>query len=407
MDGLIDALMDAARIDRLIQVYRDGLLDDCIPFWMKHGLDTELGGIMTCVDRDGSLIDTDKGVWQQGRFAWMLGYLYNTVEKRPEWLAAAEGTLRFIDAHGFDRDGRMFFHLTRDGRPIRKRRYAFSEAFAAIAYGEHARATGSDRSHAVAARLYDLYAAHVPDPPKWCATRPMRSIAGPMIQIVTCQRLRESIGLPRANDHIDRAIAEIRRDFMKPEIRCCLEQVGPAGEDFEHLDGRLLNPGHAIEAAWFLMNEGKIRRVDDYVRAGLDILDWMWERGWDREYGGLYYFRDALSRPVAEYWHDMKFWWPHNEAIIATLLAYQLTGNSKYARMHATVHDYAHQLFPDSEFGEWFGYFHRDGRLSSSLKGNLYKGCFHLPRQQLVCWRIAEEMRRGKVGMFAHLGGNL
>jgi N-acylglucosamine 2-epimerase len=391
--------VDAARLDEFVHVYRDGLLDDTIPFWLRHGADPEYGGILTCLDRDGSLLDSDKGVWQQGRFAWMMATLYDTVERRPEWLAAAEHTLRFIESHCIDADGRMFFHVTRDGRPVRKRRYAFSEAFAAMAFGEHARATGSARSRDMAERLYRAYDAHEPSPPKWSDTRPMKSMSRPMIQIAICQSLRESIGLACADADIDRAIDEIRRDFMKPDIRCCMENVGPRGERVDHFDGRLLNPGHAIEGAWFLMWEGEARAVPEYVRAGCDILDWMWDRGWDQVHGGLLSFTDVDGGPVAEYWHDMKFWWPHNEAIIAALLAYQLTGDAKYARMHAMVHDYAYARFPDPEFGEWFGYLHRDGRLSSPMKGNLYKGCFHLPRQQLVCWRIADGIRQGRVGL--------
>jgi len=389
-----DALT-SERIDHLCHVYEQGLLADSIPFWLKHGLDREFGGIMTSLDRDGAVLDTDKGVWQQGRFAWMLGYLYNTVERRPEWLAAAESTLRFIEAHCFDADGRMFFHVTRDGRPIRKRRYAFSEAFAAMAFGEHARATGSEASRVMAERLCRAFAGHVPSPPKYADTRPMKSMAAPMIRIVVAQRLRDSIGLARADSNIDQAIAEIRRDFMKPEIGCCMENVGPAGELLDGFDGRILNPGHAIEGAWFMMYEGRIRNNRDYVRAGCDILDWMWERGWDRTYGGMLYFRDVDGKPVAEYWQDMKFWWPQNETLIATLLAYQLTGDGKYAKMHTLIHDYAYGLFPDPEYGDWFGYFHRDGRLSTPLKGNLFKGCFHMPRQALECWKIAREIRQG------------
>ena len=396
----IDAAMDADRLDHLIRVYRDGLLDDTLPFWLRHGADPGPGGIMTCLDRDGTVLDTDKGVWQQGRFAWMLGRAWHAADPRPEWLEAAAHTLRFIEAHCIDADGRMFFHVTRDGRPIRKRRYAFSEAFAAAAFGEHARAVASDHSREMAERLYRVFDAHVADPAKWSGTRPMTSLAVPMIRIFVCQALRESIGFSEADAHIDRAIAEIIGDFMKPELRCCMENVGPGGEIVDHLDGRLLNPGHAIEAAWFLMEEGRLRDRGDYVRAGCDILDWMWARGWDPVYGGILYFADLHGKPVAEYWHDMKFWWPQNETIIATLLAYQLTGDAKYARMHALVHDYAYGLFPDPEFGDWFGYFHRDGRLSSPVKGGLFKGCFHLPRQQLLCWRIAGEIREGRVGRF-------
>ena len=117
----------------------------------------------------------------------------------------------------------------------------------------------------------------------------------------------------------------------------------------------------------------------------------MWRRGWDAEYGGLLYFVDVNGLPVQEYWHDMKFWWPHNEAIIATLMAYQLTGDAKYARWHQQVHDWAYQHFADPEHGEWYGYLHRDGRISVPLKGNLWKGPFHLPRMQLVCWMLLAE----------------
>ncbi|MBN2266503.1 MAG: AGE family epimerase/isomerase [Candidatus Aminicenantes bacterium] len=386
----------ADRREHLIGAYRRTLLDDSLPFWLEHGLDRRFGGIMTSLDREGRILDTDKGVWQQGRFAWVLGRLYNTVERRPEWLDAAESILRFLQAHAFDRDGRMFFQLARDGRPIRKRRYAFSEAFAAMAFGEHAQATESEASKAIAAKLFRAFAAHVPSPPKFTGERPMKSLAVPMIRIAVAQSLRGSIGLEGAEGEIDRAVDEIRQDFMKPGIGCCMENVGPAGELVDSFDGRLLNPGHAIEGAWFLMREGELRDRGDYVRAGCDVLDWMWERGWDREYGGLYAFRDVDDKPVAEYWHDMKFWWPHNEAVIATLLAYQLTGDGRYAAMHARTHDYAYALFPDPAYGEWFGYFHRDGRLSTPLKGNLFKGCFHVPRQALECWRIAGAIEPGR-----------
>ena len=220
----------------------------------------------------------------------------------------------------------------------------------------------------------------------------MKSIGVPMITVGMAQQLRDSVALPDADEWIDRSIAEIRRDFLKPDIECVMENVGPAGEIYDHFDGRLLNPGHAIEAAWFIMKEGKLRGDQDLIRMGCTMLDWMWRRGWDQEYGGLFYFRDVYDRPVQEYWHDMKFWWPHNETIIATLLAYQLTGDEKYALWHRQVHDWSYAHFPDPEYGEWYGYLHRDGRISVPLKGNFWKGPFHLPRMQLVCWQVLQEM---------------
>ncbi len=380
-------------MEELAKVYQDGLLKDTLPFWLKHSIDRKHGGFMTSLDRDGALIDTDKGVWQQGRFTWLLGELYNNVEPRCEWLELAKHGAEFLDRYCFDpSDGRMWFHLTREGKPIRKRRYAFSESFAAIAYGELAKATGVEEYAEKARVAFKRFVDHSLKPqgvePKFTEVRPTKGLAFPMITIATAQELRDSIGLSDANEWIDRSIETIRSHHLNFELRCVLETVGPSGELIDHFDGRTLNPGHAMEGAWFIMLEGKIRGDDELVKTGLRMLDWSWERGWDEEYGGILYFVDAKGMPVQEYWHDMKFWWPQNEAIIATLMACLLTGDPKYEKMHREVHDWAYKHFPDPEHGEWFGYLHRDGRRSSTLKGNLWKGAFHLPRMQLTCWKL-------------------
>jgi N-acylglucosamine 2-epimerase len=215
-----------------------------------------------------------------------------------------------------------------------------------------------------------------------------------MIVLATAQVMRQELADPVAEEAIDSALEEIRRDFVKPELQVVMETVGPGGELIDHFDGRTLNPGHALEAAWFVLAEAWHRGGDaELTRLGASMVDWMWRRGWDEEYGGLFYYRDLRGLPVQEYWHDMKFWWPHNEAILATLMAYRATGEPRYAEWHRLVHDWAHRHFADPEHGEWFGYLHRDGRLSVTLKGNLWKGPFHLPRMQLLCWRLLEGLR--------------
>ena len=387
--------IDAAGREELIGTYRNGLLEDVLPFWMKHCVDREHGGFMMSLDRDGSIVDTDKGTWQQGRFTWLLGELYNNVEARDEWLELAKHGARFMDEHCFDpSDGRMWFHVTREGEPIRKRRYGYSESFAAIAYGELFKATGEELYAEKARRTFQGFIDHNLDPqgvdPKFTDVRPMKGLGFPMITIVTAQELRDSINLPNAEEWIDRSIETIRRDHLKPDIQCVMETVGSNGEIIDHFDGRTLNPGHAIEGAWFIMQEGKLRGDDDLVKTGCQMLDWSWARGWDDEHGGILYFVDLKGGPVQEYWHDMKFWWPQAEAVIATLLAFTLTGDPKYAAWHRQVHDWTHRHFPDPEQGEWFGYLHRDGSVSSTLKGNLWKGPFHIPRMQMVCWQLLE-----------------
>lgn len=377
------------RLAQLSQIYRHTLLDDVIPFWMRHSLDKEFGGYHSSLDQQGNVVDSDKAIWVQGRMAWTFATLCLEVEPREEWLQASRIGIEFLERHGFSPEGRMYFLTERDGRPLRLRRHFFSESFAAIAYSAYGKASGQERIAQRGAAVFENYLAYAQgrkaSPEKWDSrTRPGQSLAVRMIAIITAQVLRENQAYAGADAAIDWALADIRNFFVKPELGAVLEMVGPNGEIYDTFDGRQLNPGHALEAAWFILKEGLHRNDPSLKELALNIIDWMWERGWDREYGGLLYFTDLHGKPVQEYWHDMKFWWPHNEAEIALLMAWLATGEERFRQRLDLLHDYQFSLFPDSEYGEWFGYFHRDGRRSSSLKGNHWKSGFHLPRMLLT-----------------------
>lgn len=376
--------------------YENQLLNDTVPFWFPKSFDEEYGGFLLMRDADGTLIDNDKAVWIQGRATWLLATLYNTVEKKPEWLEGAKLGYDFLNKHCFDTDGQMFFHVTREGSPIRKRRYYFSETFYVIAAAAYAKASGDQAAAENARRVFGNCLDYATKPnlltPKYTTTRPTKGIGVPMILMNTAQQLRSNIGDERADECITNWIQEIETYFVKDDIKCVMEQVAPDGSIIDHIDGRTLNPGHAIEGAWFILHEAKHRNNDPkLIQLGCKMLDYMWERGWDKEFGGILYFRDVYNKPVQEYWQDMKFWWPHNEVIIATLLAYLMTGEQKYANWHKQVHEYAYKHFHDKQNKEWFGYLHRDGTIAQTAKGNMFKGPFHLPRQEWYCVQILNE----------------
>lgn len=396
--------MNNTELSQLCDFYYDKLFDECLPFWLRHAVDREHGGFITALDRDGTIVDTDKNVWQQGRFTWLLAELFNDdrLARHPDrdsWLETAVHGAEFMKKHCFDEsDSRMWFHLDRKGQPIRKRRYAYSESFAAIAFGELALATDDVSYKSLAESCFEKFLSHNRSPTspetqaKFTDVRPTLGLGFPMISIVTAQQLRQSIELVSANDLIGESIADIEAFFVKPDIQCVMETVAADGSIIDHFDGRTLNPGHAIEAAWFIMAEAKHRDDSKLLSLGCNIFDWMLKRGWDSEHGGILYFVDVYGHPVQEYWHDMKFWWPHNEAIIASLLAYSATRDEEYLTTHRQIHDWSFQHFADPEHGEWFGYLHRDGTVSSTLKGNMWKGPFHYPRMLLTCWRILRDL---------------
>lgn len=387
----------AAYIGYWKDAYHHDLVNDILPFWLKYGWDRKNGGYYTCLGRDGSLMDPMKSVWFQGRFAYILAKAYNQIEKNEEWLVASKSGLDFIEKHCFDTDGRMFFEVSETGEPIRKRRYTFSETFAAIAMAQYALATGEKEYAHKAVELfkriqYNLYTPGVLEP-KCSDGVQVKSHSPCMILIDTAARIREAIDDPVLTQQIDRSIAELKRDFIKPDLRVVLEMVGPNGEFIDSNTGRIINPGHSFETAWFILEEARFRQWDkELTQLGLSILDWSWEWGWDKKYGGISYFKDCKGMPPQEYWHDMKFWWPQSETIIASLYGYLASGDPKYLEMHKQISDYTYARFPDREYGEWFGYFHYDGTLSQQAKGNMFKGPFHIPRMMLKGYDLCSEI---------------
>jgi N-acylglucosamine 2-epimerase len=397
--------MTKSRMQNLSRDFRSALVNDTIPFWLAHAIDKEYGGITNFLDRKGNILCSDKPMWIQGRVGWTMSRLYNDLEKKEEWLAASKHALDFIRAHGFDKDGRVFYSVTRDGRPLRKRRYLFAEIFAIMGFAEYARATGDSDALQTSRKLLrfvqELNAkpwneAGALEPKVNPVTRPMRGHSMAMIQINTLQVMRRadtSADAPPYDTLIDTQIEEVFRYFVKPEMKALLETVGPQGEYMgDSPEGRCVNPGHAIETAWFILEEGKHRNDRKLIERALPILDWSLDLGWDPKYGGILYFIDIEGKQPVQYEWDMKLFWPHNEAIYATLLAYSLTGDSKYEKWFEKILKWALARFPDRRYGEWFGYLHRDGSVSHSLKGNMWKGPFHLPRQQLYCHLLLEEM---------------
>ena len=382
--------------------YRSDLLNNIMPFWMKNGWDRQHGGVYTCLNRDGSLMDSTKSVWFQGRFAFVCAFAYNNVEHRQEWLDAAKSTIDFIEKYCFDDSGHMFFSITADGRPLRKRRYVFSETFAAIAMSEYALATGDMTYAQKALAIFENTQRFLSTPGflplKFEASVQLQGHSIVMILINVASRLRLVIDDAKLTKQIDESIDKLRRYFIHPEFKCLLESVGPNGEFIDTNLTRTINPGHCIETAWFILEESRSRGWDDdLTKLALQIFDWSWDWGWDEQYGGIINFRDCRNLPPQDYSQDMKFWWPQCETIIASLYAYLATGDEKYRERHELISEWTYNHFPDATYGEWYGYLHRDGTVAQPAKGNLYKGPFHIPRMMVKSFELCNEILHSKI----------
>ncbi len=388
---------ERAYLQQCSDIYLHDLTEDILPFWLKNGVDTVNGGVYTCVDRDGTLIDQTKSVWFQGRFGYACSFAYNTIEQKPEYLVAARSALDFIEAHCFDTDGHMFFEVMADGTPVRRRRYIFSECFAIIAMAEYSKATGDTTYADKALALLKRVLVMMKDPsvavPKSMPNVKQRGLSPIMILLNTANVLKQVSSDAILDELIDNSLETIEKYFVHPEFKAALECVGENGEMIDTCSGRIINPGHVIELSWFMIEATKGHaREEHYRKLALTLFDWSWKWGWDEEFGGVINFRDCRNLPVQDYSQDMKFWWPQCETIIASLYAYLITEDKKYLEIHKMIHDYTYEKFPDPEFGEWYGYLHRDGTVAQPAKGNIFKGPVHIPRMMAVSRVLAEKI---------------
>ncbi len=366
--------------------FKKYLQDDVLAFWLETAIDDEFGGIFTSLDQKGDIYGYEKSVWFQGRALWTFCHAYNTVEKRSEYLDAAKKIYDFLPLCS-DKDGRMFFTVTRDGRGLQKRRYYFSETFAAIGCAEYYIATGDKHAWELAEKYFDIAYSIYKNPslttPKLVPENaPYKSLSPVMILLNTAQAMA-SVGInsEKYEDIVKSCTAEILLGgYINRDLNALLEHVGVDGKFCDTPATRVVNPGHSLECAWFLMSTGD----EEAIAAGKEIIDFTMPRGLDEKHGGIIAFTDVLGKPATALEWDMKLWWPQCEAIIANKMAYDLCGDEKYKKNYEELLDYVFKYFVDSENGEWYGYLHYDNTPALTLKGNTFKGPFHLPRMLML-----------------------
>lgn len=366
--------------------YERHLLEHVMPFWLKHCIDREFGGILNCVSDSGEVVSTEKYLWSQCRALWTFSALYNHVSKEAEWLEVARQLKNFVTRYGRDDQGRWVFCVDRRGGVSKPAQSIYVDAFAIYGLTEYARATGDADAIDLAVETFELTSPVIDDHAN-LPTEPHPIPAGfvthgpPMI----FSHVYYELGLYTGRqDILDRAVelAEtVMTRHLRPEHRLLYEFLNPAGEIVDSDIGGTFLPGHAIESMWFMLHIYCHLGRPERINQAIDAIRWHVEKGWDREYGGLYLACHAGGgKPI---WHspDSKVWWPHTEALYALLLAFKLSGQPWCLEWYQSMHEYTFRTFPCHEHGEWVQNFDRQGRaIGAVIKNFRVKDPFHLPR---------------------------
>ena len=382
---------------KLANQYQTELLENVLPFWEKYSQDLEYGGFFTCLLRDGQVFDTDKFIWLQARQVWTFSMLYNRLEPYSNWLAMAEHGAGFLQEHGRDASGNWYFSLNRQGKPLVQPYNIFSDCFATMAFSQLYLATQKEEYAEIAVNTFANILQRQHNPKGQYnklvpGTRPLKNLALPMILSNLCLEIEVLLEKELVETTIQTCIHEVMEVFYQTEHGLILENVTTSGKFSDSFEGRLLNPGHAIEAMWFMMDLGQRCENQPLIEKAVEIVLSTLELGWDRQYGGIFYFLDLKGYPPQQLEWDQKLWWVHLETLVALLKGYHLTLNEACRQWFEKVHDYTWSHFGDAEYGEWFGYLNRRGELLLPLKGGKWKGCFHVPRALFQCWQLLEEI---------------
>jgi N-acylglucosamine 2-epimerase len=387
---------------KLAEQYKGRLFENILPFWQRYSPDSKFGGYFTCLDRDGSVYDTDKFIWLQCRQAWLFSMLYDQHQKNQEWLEIAKLGVDFLLKHGMDDEGNWYFALDRRGRPLVMPYNIFSDFFAAMALSRYAAAAGEEKAKDCALNTYRNILRRKDNPKgKYnkavSATRSFSSLAFPMIMANLACEMEHLLEKEQLEKVLDDCVREVMRLHLDEKEGLLYENVLKDGSHLDCFDGRLLNPGHGIEAMWFIMDIAIRRNDKKLIEKTVDVILSTLKYAWDDKYGGIFYFMDAGGKPPQQLEWDQKLWWVHLESLVALVKGFRRTGRKECLQWYEKVHDYTWGHFADNQFGEWYGYLNRRGEVLLPLKGGKWKGCFHVPRAMWLCWKEFEALANLKI----------
>jgi N-acylglucosamine 2-epimerase len=318
-------------------------LDEYVDFFMRHGIDFERGGFMCSLDHDGTLVDTNKFHWFQGRGIWVFSHLYLNFEKNPRYLEAARKTCDFMLRY-FPQDKEKMRWATivaKDGAVVKDyENDPFGCYFGIEGMFELAAAAGDEKLFSEALDLYLRHYRFVRAPEALFMTYPpgTRGFNMEMADLEIATQVLRRKDIPEVRRIADECLATIMDRFYDPEIKLYNEVLD---KDLNRIPAERNqgNPGHGVEVMWMVMDEADRRRdAALFGRAKDRVLDLL-EIGWDHVYGGVVFgvnvgqgcYEWPVVQPAGmtvefrergEYSY-VKSQWSVSEVLIASLMAFE------------------------------------------------------------------------------------
>ncbi len=365
-------------------------LENILPWWFRHAVDEERGGVFSMISDAGERLGTDKFVWSQARWLWTVSAAHQRLGAQPHLARAAEQTARFLLRHGRSADGRWHYRLAADGTPVEGPLSIFSDCFAVYGLSEYYRLSGDREALDVAVTTFDSICRRV-EAPEFREIAPYAMRAGlrphgvQMMLVETANELSVTLGGSAEIDAVAARATDLILDrFVQPESGLVVEFLERDFTPAAAPEGTLVVPGHAIEGMWFLAHFARRTGRADLLPRIAEVTLRHLEYGWDSEFGGLLLNRDRQGGTPYFPHGEKKIWWPHSEAIYTLALLLSLDpARAELADWLERVHGWTYAHFPHPD-GEWRQRLDRRGQPVTEVIALPVKDPFHLPRALIL-----------------------
>lgn len=380
-------------IRECIGLYKSTLLENVVPFWMRHGVDRGHGAILNCLDDSGAVMSRDRYLWSQGRGLWTFSALYNRIENRAEWLEVAQGIADYLKANGRDEHGRWMYRLSEDGKILDRDISIYVDGFVINGFSEYYLATRDPEAADIALRTFENVDRRISNPGSYGIApyelaEGVKTLGIPMIFSFFFCGLGKAVQRPDVYWRGVELAHEVF-DFYDADVNAVTEFVSASGGRADIPEMGVCVPGHVIEAMWFLISIFEETGDSQGIMRCCEMIRRHIELGWDEECGGIRLAVDVDGRePVQWRKADYKPWWVQAEALVATAYAYAHTRQQWCLDWHRRIRDYAFSRYPVPT-GEWTQWLDRRGNKGESAALPV-KDPFHLPRALIYLIQIFE-----------------
>lgn len=409
------------KIESWLLEVQDHFRDELLPFWMTHGVDTESGGFLTYLDRNGRPTgDTVKTLVCQTRMIYTFSSVHRAGFGEGKALEIAERGLDFLLDHFWDdKHGGWFWTTERDGTPINVGKIGYGHTLAMYALSEYGMASGDLRGMEWAVKTYEVLQSLAADvlnggyyefferdwqkkpPGRGGGDRKSFDVHMHMMEAFT--NLYEASGAAIYHERTREVIELIFRYMMHPEHGTGIAQFSPdwqpqraiifdnvwgSDRDVEDPEGRPLDNtsyGHNVEFAWLLHHAIELLDLDveAYKPRLKQLYDHAARYGVDYERGGIY----CEGRHDGAPRETNKEFWQQAEALVGFLDAYQLFGDEAYLRAYEAVHRFVFDHVINHDVGEWYPLFDENNQMLRDYMAHAWKINYHTVRSMRECER--------------------